>query len=353
MSIKVPTNHTEDPSMHMAERYPHEDQLGYKIVNQTNKDVLIKRNAFNTTIPGITIGDQDSNCIKVHVTFGLTVTDLNEFEVETPFDALLMDMIHEHDGKRSALFGSFCSTTVSIGIAKHNLPEFVGPDGGIHSRLLGFSLYGFDGWEEKDLIEPGPFTNKELCDEHGNKISKNQYAQIIYEYINNTEPDLILFTPVGNQIIKLVPKQDPTLENQLRIHVQNEGKGKMTTYSYNLPDSRVDLVKFHKALEEYDLHLNASNAMESYNSKSLLRMQSIAKEQNKEIERLNNQLVKLEDSKGKLKEANSKQQLKHEQSSIWTKLFESIIKVPFSIIASLLERKLTTVLAARLFAALI
>lgn len=357
MSVKVPTNFEARPNVRDG-LYVHKEEIHYDIRNFTNTDLLIKRNAFHGVLKGIPIGDQDNNCIVIAVSSRFGLWDNQFFEPETPLDALILDKMksamqsHLTDGSYELREG-ILGFTFEIGIARSNLPEFRGADGGVHSRLLGLSLYGFDTWGESDLRTPPPYTNREVCDERGNKISTNPKTQIVYEYINNTDPDLVLYAPIGKEVVKLVAKQDPGTKNEMRISIKSGGSGKVRTIKQALPEFSGNQEEFFKALDNYGYYLSHSDAAKSVNSKSLQHAQSKVKELTKEIDSLNTKLVKLEDSKGKLKEANSKQQLKQEQTSIWSKMFETIIKVPFNIIASLLERKLTSLVAARLFAALI
>lgn len=356
MTVKIPTNLEGDPNFSDAAIFER-CEITHTVVNQSNKDLLVKYNAWNLALEGKPIGDQDLNNILINIGGGMDLVRAEFLEPETPLDAYIIDRlkskidenftngIHILEPNRTAI-------EIKVRINKANLPEYVGADGGVHSRLLGMSLYGFGEWEEEDLHTPAPFTNKEVCDEHGNKISTNPKSQIVYEYVNNTDPELVLYAPVGKEVIKLVPMQDPSTQNEIRISIKSGG-GKVRKITQSLPEFSGNQEAFFKTLETLGYYLQHSDAAKAISSKSLQHAESMVKELTKEVETLNTKLVKLEDSKGKLKEANSKQQLKQEQSSIWNKLFESVIKVPFSIIASLLERKLTALVATRLLAALI
>lgn len=357
MSVKLPTNVTSDPNTYGGINFRY-CSLSHYIENRSNKDLLVKYNAWNNVIEGRPVGDQDYNNVFIRVEASMDLLKSELLEPETPIDIHIIEAlklqlsvnltngIYELESGRTAAH-------VEIRINKATLPEYRGADGGIHSRLLGISLYGFGEWEEEDLHTPAPFTNKEVCDEHGNKISASPKTQIMYEYVNNTDPELVLYAPIGKEVVKLVPMQDPSSQNEIRISIKSGGKGKVRKITQSLPQFSGNQEAFFKTLETLGYYLQHSDAANAISSKSLQHAESMVKELNKEVDTLNAKLVKLEDSKGKLKEANSKQQLKQEQTSIWNKLFESVIKVPFSIIASLLERKLTSLVAARLFAALI
>lgn len=356
MSVKIPSNFLERPHFYNTDRPPHREFLNVEVLNYTTEDLHVKRGAYNTIMQPLSIMDEPRCCVVIVLNYSFNFENTPAFlEPETPLDLYIMYKIRESYRNKTeeelVAYGGQINGRLEIGISRSNLGEYIGNDGGVHSRLLGMSMYPFQEHEKAFVKEPCPFYSKVSFDPTGKRLSRSSPTQVLYEYVNNTNPDTALYAPVNGQVIKLVPKQDPTQEDGLKITVTSI-LGKKETFS-PLPNPAEDRDKFFKALEDCNLHLTSSEALESINSKSLQHATSMVSSLQKEVKALQKETLTLREAHGKLKETNSKQQLKSEQNSIWSKMFESVIKVPFNLIAHLLEAKLTQVLLPKLMSAVL
>lgn len=356
MSVKIPSNFLERPQIYGREKPAHREFINVEVLNYTTEDLFIKRSSYNTICQPLTIMDEPRCCVEVIVTYSFNFENIPSFfEPETPLDLYIMFKIREAYRNKSEeeliAFGGQINGRLVIGISRTNLGEYVGSDGGVHSRLLSMSFYPFQKLEKDFVKIPSPFYSGITVDPSGNRVDRNSPTQVLYEYVNNTNPDAVIYTPVNGQVLKLVPKQDPNQEDGLKLTVTSI-LGMKEIFS-PIPDPVVNREKFFKALEDNNLYLSSSEALESINSKSLQQATSMVSSLQTKVKALEKETLTLREAHGKLKETNSKQQLKHEQTSVWSKLFESVIKVPFNIIGHLLEAKLTQVLAPKLMSAIL
>lgn len=356
MSVKMPSSFNQRPTMVGEYNNPQRQRLNVEVYNYTTDDVHVKRGAFNSVMKGLCTMDDPNCCVEIIVEFNFNVNEIPLFfEPETPLDLYAMtqirDKYHEFSEDDLLVRGGYISGRFTVGIGRGNIGEYTGADGGIHSRLLGISVYAFQNTSIEFKQKPSPYYTGVVLDSEGRPIARKCDAHILYEYVNNSSPDLSLYTMVGSQIVKLIPRQDPHKPDGVTI-VSNVG-GEVNEIHHALPDATSEVDAFHKAIEANQYFLTAEKALESVNNKSLQHALSMVNDLTKERDRLLKDTQSLKDSHGKLKEANGKMQLKHEQTSIWSKLFEIIIKVPFTVIAHLLENKLTSVLAPKLLGALL
>ncbi|AUR80980.1 hypothetical protein FDJ25_gp133 [Vibrio phage Aphrodite1] len=356
MSVKIPSNYVERPHLYNNHRAPHREYLNIEVVNYTTSNVYVKRGPYNTISKPLTIVEDERCCVEFEVTFSFNFENRPSFyEPETPLDIYIMSKIREYYRNKSEeeliAYGGQINGRFLIGVGRANLGEYIGSDGGIHSRLLGISVYPFLDVPEDFHKSPSPYYGPVTTDENGNRIDSRSPTQVIYEYYNNSNPEATIYTPVNGRVLKLVPKQDPSIEDGIKMTVVSP-LGKKESF-IELPDSFKDRDKFFKVLEENNFYLSSSDALESINSKSLQQALSMVSQLQKELKASQKETLNLREAHGKLKDANSKQQIKHEQTSLWSKLLETIIKVPFTIIAHLLEVKLTQVLGPKLLMAVL